>query len=183
MCAFYIHCGLLWATGECRIDRIGTVCGSHSNRATNGVEVSGRYVWASLSYRVQCRLHGKSMKVFDSVALTLIKASSARQLKLSTACPPHLPEPQPMVYVDILILFHSHCHYLLPPYLLFHLFGAQYIIFSALSPCPSLIRLWAPRNLHRESESYPSLYLSFWVSPSFFLGPSPCISLHQLFTS
>jgi hypothetical protein len=41
--------------------------------------------------------------------------------------------------VDILILFHSHRHYLIPPHLLFHLFSAQYIIFSASSPCPSLI--------------------------------------------
>jgi hypothetical protein len=41
--------------------------------------------------------------------------------------------------VDILILFHSHRHYLIPPYLLFHSLSAQYIIFSVSSPCPSLI--------------------------------------------
>jgi hypothetical protein len=36
--------------------------------------------------------------------------------------------------VDILILFHSHCHYLIPPYLLFHSFSAYCSITNCSSP-------------------------------------------------
>ena len=37
----------------------------------------------------------------------------------------------------ILLLFHSHCHYLIPPHLFFHSFSAQYIIF----PCHLCVRV------------------------------------------
>jgi hypothetical protein len=55
-----------------------------------------------------------------------VSATSQHEAANQTAsfAPAFSDPPSLAVSVDILILFHSHCHYLIPPYLLFHSFSA-----------------------------------------------------------
>ena len=82
-------------------------------------------------------------------------------------------------FVGLLISFHSHCHHLIPPYLFFHLFSAQYIVCPCCLPVGVSLG-YEPHTPHVGNPSLVRAYLCHFSSIFLTTSHTTILLLWQL---